>query len=532
MKLNSYSRYTLGESIYGLATNFHVSNTHLSWKDTNRDLFGMSHIRLHPLLPCRLDRVSKIFDVEQDTLLNHSTAFPLYAMTLGQEAEKLKQALLSDDGQLMPTLSKQSSYGLPFKKEIKYCPLCVQSSLEQYGKMIWWNVHQFYGVSHCCLHSVPLFFINTGEDGINRRYVLPLNGIEIGVDEQGRMLFISRYITELYHYLCHVKITNNLSDYYRVWLGIKGYLTKSGNIRFKKLSAELHDYWYPIFSLNDAHLPSELSLFHYVPKLVHSDNPVHYLKHVMLMAFLTNDPKVFFSQSLIVGPDKRNGQRKGVIINEKMILDLLVSGDSMRQVAVKTAYSVGAIKQVALRNGIEIGRRRQRITVEMERDIWRKAFVGMHRQIIADYHCISIGAVEQIIQSHNGLSAWRKHLRFQDKLHFHRNAILTFIASNPEYSRNKIKHECNSYMWLYKHDNEWLYLHLPLPQTSRYHPSVDWAARDKLLAIKVKFMFEPCLSISALDRQLGGHNWLIKYADKLPLTMAEVESKIIKHKGE
>ena len=142
------------------------------------------------------------------------------------------------------------------------------------------------------------FFINTGENGINRCYVLPMSGTEINVDEQDRMLFISRYITELYNYLCHAKITNNLSDYYRVWLGIKGYLTKAGNIRFKKLSAELHDYWYPIFSLNDAHLPSELSLFHYVPKLVHSDNPVHYLKHVMLMAFLTNDPKVFFSQRL------------------------------------------------------------------------------------------------------------------------------------------------------------------------------------------------------------------------------------------
>ena len=93
MKLNLYSRYTLGESIYGLATNFHVSNTHLSWKDTNLNLFGLSHIRLHPLLPNRLERISKIFNVSVSTLLIHSTAFPLYAMTLGKEAGKLKKAL-------------------------------------------------------------------------------------------------------------------------------------------------------------------------------------------------------------------------------------------------------------------------------------------------------------------------------------------------------------------------------------------------------------------------------------------------------
>jgi hypothetical protein len=526
VKPNLYSRYTKGESIYGLATNFHVSNTHLNWKDTNQDLFGLSHIRLHPLLPNRLKRLAQLFNVDPDTLLTHSTAFPLYAMSLGLEAGKLRETMMSDDGQLMPFASRQSNYGLPFNKEIKYCPLCVQSSLKQDGKMIWWNVHQFYGVSHCHLHSKPLFFINTGENGINRRYVLPVKGTKLSVDDQGQMLFLSRYIVDLYYYLCSEKLTNNLSDYYRAWLDIKGYLTNAGNIRSKKLSADLHGYWYPIFSLNDSQLPYELSSFHYMPKLVHSNNPAHYLKHVMLMAFLTNDPKAFFTKKLIVASEENKAQCKNIIINEKNVIDLIESGLSMRQASVLTGYSVGAIKQISLRNGIEIGRRRQRITDDMDRDIWRKAFVGMHRRDIADFHQISVSAVEQIIQSHKYLSKWRRHLLFQNKLSFHRLTLTQFVELNPNFSRNKVKNICGSYMWLFKHDKEWLYSNLSKAQSSTYHPSVDWTARDKLLAMKVKLMLAPCKSISALDRKLGGHNWLIKYPHKLPITMIEAQKKV------
>lgn len=82
-------------------------------------------------------------------------------------------------------------------------------------------------------------------------------------------------------------------------------------------------------------------------------------------------------------------------------------------------------------------------------------------------------------------------------------------------------------MWIYKLNNEWLYSHLPQAQSSKHHPSVDWSARDKTLAIKIAHMLKPCESISALDRQLGGHHWLTKYAEKLPLSINAAQSKLL-----
>jgi hypothetical protein len=521
-------RYVAGESAYGIVSHYHLCQPINNWKETNSELFGCSHIRLHPTLTCHIGKIAALVNIEPNKLLYLGTAFPLYQIVLGHEAQELAEYMIHHDGSKLASISKQAAFSLALDKVLKYCPKCVEESLDSVGRFVWLTEHQLYGVNWCQRHQQILAYIPTGEGGSNRQYVLP----EQGNDTHDSLLnnkqqYFSNFIVELYRLLCSFSLLDKLSTYYREWLYIKGYLTKCGHIRAKALGSDLNRFWEALVDVEHAILPLELLNFNYVSQLLHSDVPKHYLKHVMLMAFLTTDPKTFFD--IDFRKDSINQAKSGskTPLNENSILSQLNSGCSMRQVAKSTGYSVGAIKQVALRNGIEIGRRRQRITADMERDIWRKAFVGMHRQIIADFHRISVGAVEQIIQSHTGLSAWRKHLRFQDKLYFHRNTILAFITSNPEYSRNKIKHECISYMWLYKHDNEWLYTYLPKAQSSKYYPSVDWAARDRILAIKIEFMIMPCESISALDRQLGGHHWLTKYASKLPLSMAAAKSKII-----
>lgn len=521
-------QYVDGESAYGIVSHYHLCQPINSWKETNLKLFGCTHIRLHPSLTCHLDKISKLVGIDSNNLLYSGTAFPLYQMVLGRESRMLADNMIHHDGSKLASISKQAAFSLALDKALKYCPKCVEESLKSIGRFIWLTEHQLYGVTWCNKHHQVLEYIPTGEGGSNRRYMLPEKGKTVHVSYlNSKQQYFSNFIVELYRVLCSFSPISELSNYYREWLDIKGYITKCGHLRAKAIRRDLYHFWKALVDADHAILPIELLNFNYVPQLLHSDLPKHYLKHVMLMAFLTRNPKAFFDGAFKENHINQAKADKKKPLNENLILTQLKSGRSMRQVAEATGYSIGAIKQVALRNGIEIDRRRQRITAAMERDIWRKAFVGIHRQIIADFHRISVGAVEQIIQSHTGLSVWRKHLRFQDKLHFHRNTILAFISSNSDYSRNKIKHECLSYMWLYKHDNEWLYLHLPQAQSSKYHPSVDWSARDKVLAIKIEFMLTPCESISALDRQLGGHHWLTNYADKLPLSMAAAQSKLI-----
>ena len=54
------------------------------------------------------------------------------------------------------------------------------------------------------------------------------------------------------------------------------------------------------------------------------------------------------------------------------------------------------------------------------------------------------------------------------------------------------------------------------------HRIIDWAERDITLAKRVADILvktDDNISLSKLDKQIGGHGWLLKSKGKLPLTM-------------
>ncbi len=163
----------------------------------------------------------------------------------------------------------------------------------------------------------------------------------------------------------------------------------------------------------------------------------------------------------------------------------------------------------------------QRITAAVAQGIWRQAFMGVSRQQIAHCHGVSVGAVEAIIQSHQGLSDWRRHLGRVRKLREHRDTLTTYLAQHVHASRGVIEQACRTaFSWLYQHDRVWLYQQLPAPKRAVHHPSVDWAQRDLELAARLGQLAAQARSLSALERALGKPDWLRKYKARLPLSYA------------
>lgn len=525
-----YWEYEAGESVFSLVTHFHIGEGHHDWKQTNLALFGRTHVRLHPLLSGNLNQLSAKFNVPVHTLLNHATAYPLYAMSLRDSADGLRDVLCSSSGQRLTLESRQAAFALPLPKSYKYCPQCTLRDLDKLGKTPWWMVHQLYGVNYCPFHTEPLFEALAGEGGINRRYILPGNGVQIVSTENERAAYLSVFVHELFSYLQLNPIDGSLSDKFRLWLDIQGFLTAGGHLRMRQLSSVLRDFWRPVFESTSVLIPLELSTFSYIPTLVHREYPVHYLKIVLLMAFLVKHPKQFFDacspKKSICTPDPLT-----VAVKEDEVLCLLNMGYSMRQISHRTKHSIATIKQIALRNGMQVNRRRHKLNVDIERDIWRKALVGLHRQEIATFHGVSVGAVEQIIQSHKGLSEWRHHLLMAQRKQTNRQLFLETVDKNPQATRNELKNSTSCYMWLYKNDKDWLYARLPEARRERYYPAVNWTVRDSILAFKMANMVKPADSVSAIDRQFGGHGWLTHQADKLPLTVEAALNKIKLFKG-
>lgn len=514
--------YIPGESAYSWVSQYFVQS---AYSDRNRvcdRLFHHPAIRLHPSLPGHIEATAQAAGVDPQYLLHHGTGFPLYALTLRDklQVDTLASAMLGE-GQGLMALSGQAASKLAFGGVcLKWCPACLREDEQDVGCGYWHTAHQLYGVTACTKHALRLQTLAASAGGIDRQLLLPDPEIPC---EQSRPseqeINLSTYITALHRYLCVQSPTESLAELYQRWLGQQGYLTARGHLRSQPLLQAMTEFWQGLFADITPIVPPGLANYRYVSGLVHGDRSHHYLKHVMLMAFVSRSPAEFFSievQQVLPVPPARDAQAV-----ERAVLRWLAEPLSMRQVARQTGYSVGYIKQLALRHNHPVEHRIQRITAAVAQGIWRQAFMGVSRQQIAHCHGVSVGAVEAIIQSHQGLSDWRRHLGSVRKLREHRDTLTTYLAQHVDASRGGIEQACRTaFSWLYRHDRSWLYQQLPAPKRAVHHPSVDWAQRDLELAARLGQLAAQARSLSALERALGKPDWLRKYKARLPLSYA------------
>ncbi|MCH1929549.1 TnsD family transposase [Shewanella sp. A25] len=516
-----------GECGYSLAARAHLLSPYGSWKITNYRLFGRESVRINALLPGHLSSLALLADSTVEHLRLEASAHPLVAFGLSTKEKRLALAKseTQDNASTVYEQARMAASKLSFGNVLRCCCACMEEDKARYGLAYWHTMHQLHGVSVCPVHARVLSTVEAGEGALNHAYELPFVDNTLNLEVEPNALKLSRYIVELHALLSQFTPLGSMSERYIAWLDAKGFITASGRIRWRQLKTALKLFWRELFIPEAEVVPPELCKFHFVPRIVHRDQSTHYLRHVLLMAYLTKSPEAFFAGPKIQPQTTELSKAIGTP-EEQVVLKILEQGFSLRKCAQALGCSVGFIKSVALRHGLQIERRRQFITPEMERSVWRKAFVGLYRQDIAQQLGLSVGAVEQIIQSHAGLSAWRHHLLMQQRKLSNRTSLINFMKRFPDASRNAIKHQCNAYMWLYKHDKVWLYAQLPEALSSGKHQGINWAARDLVLCNQIDNLSGTYTSMSAIDRALGGHNWLLHYREKLPLAVERATNLI------
>lgn len=516
--------YIPGESVYSWVTQYFV---HSAYSDRNHfcnRLFHHPAIRLHPLLPGHIEAAAQAAGVDPQYLLHHGTGFPLFALTLNNkhQVHALAAAMLGEGRGIM-ALSGQAASKLAFGVVcLKWCPSCLLEDEQTFGAGYWHTEHQLYGVTACIRHTLRLQTLAASAGGIDRRLLLPDPAMRYEQSLPSEQeIYLSSFITELHRYLCVQSPVASPAEYYRRWLGQQGYLTAQGHLRSQALLKALSAFWQSLFTGSAPMVPVGLASYQYISALVHGNRNHHYLKHAVLMAFVSRSPAEFFSieePHVMPVPASSPSDRQAA---EQAVLRLLAEQTPMRQIARQTGYSVGYIKQLALRHHQPVDHRAKRITVEVERGIWRQAFMGGARQQIAHSHGVSVGAVEAIIQSHQGLSDWRRHLRRVNRLREHRVTVAAYLAQHADVSRGCVEQVCRTaFAWLYKHDRAWLYQQLPAAKRAVHHPSVDWEERDRKLAEQLGLLAEQASSLSALERAVDRPDCLRKYKTRLPLSYA------------
>ena len=495
--------FITGESAYSYIARCFLYSPYNSNKQRAIDVFGLSKVSISHHLAGSINKVAILARCSEYTLLTLATPYQLISFCSEYKPAMIKfqQHMLHAAGEVKVNVG-QSPVLCIDKPYLKACAVCFKEDEAKHGIGYWHFEHQLEGVTVCEKHNAALNILECAQCERFNQYLLPVysmfTDISTPLDNEQKL---SLYLVNLYRYLSLQSPVVSLKELYQKWLMDLGYNTDSGLLHADTLWGELQQFWGELlntYMLRDSRILSDL---------VHQPSNHHYVQHALVMFFFTTTPEQFFECTPCI--NKPNGNEAA--------LSLLTKGDTLRDVAEETGLSRGFLKQLALRRGIKLkGLNRRCLSSEAERDIWRKAVIGMHRKDIANFHSISVSIVEEIIQSHQGLSCWRHHLLMTKRKMEHRENLQDYMVNNPFASRKELRLAVRGYKWLLNNDKDWLYANLPEPLSNAGCKKVDWLVRDNELCRRIALLQKDYKSLTAIDCAIDGHEWLLHQQPNIP----------------
>lgn len=475
-------------------------------------IFGSSKASIHPYLTSNLMEVASSCEEQAPTLLYEQTLFPLFMFYLPDYSQIIYNAAFFASSACREC--QLSNYREHEALTLKYCPVCAQENMRKYGVTYWHLNHQIPGIEACYIHKVWLHHIP-----------LPSRPhIEIGLLPSIERL-VDACSTEAHNLVCHsveqlgsIREGDTIFPDYWSELNRLGYITKMGRVRRKAISVALFQKVQKIAGVNNGLLPKSECDYKYISPLLKDRVCQHPFKHLLLSFFLNNT-------------DALDADGKSKLVHtstvktdlESRCRTLLASGLSMNEVSLRLGKSRCYVKAIVLRDNSSQNLKPKKITCAVKESVISLARRGFHRKEIARRLDLSSGSVEQLISSVPGLVSCRKRGRFESRRRRHKATVIRFLKSNPLATRQQCKDGCNAaFFWLYHHEPIWLDAALPAATQPIRHARVNWQVRDRELSNQVIELINDIgteISLKQLDRLLGGHGWLTRYGDRLPITI-------------
>ena len=476
---------------------------------------GNHKISIHPYLTAGLDKLSKLSQETPTELLSEQTLAPLFIHFLPSYASTILSGLISTNAtnairacQLVCVREKESL-------SIKYCAVCAKADVENFGVSYWHRSHQIPGIESCSIHQVKLIhFPLNGRSRLNLSLLPPLGEKPIRSSVLSRDF--ARYSYELLQRVSQANEPFKLNDAKELLYKL-GYVSDKGYYRRKLILSDLYQFTQEFGYNSQDWLPDSDTDYRYISYLLAENVAQQPLKYLLLGFWLSKQTEPTKRQVSISKDEDLNHQL------EIKCIELLHQGESMASVSRLTGKSRCFIKALALRLGISVNLKPKQITQSMKAKIMLLAKKGFHRKVIAARVGLSVGSVEQQISTSPELVQWRKQCKHESTRRKYKLQIIRFIQRNPSAIRQQIKCSCNAaFFWLYTYERQWLDAYLPAAKRLEIKPRVDWHQRDKLLVTKVCSIMQEYqyqLSRTQLDKLLGGHGWLTKKRNKLPITL-------------
>lgn len=504
----------------------HLKQTGLCREQYLLNVFGRSRLSIHPFLTIGVGVASSVATQSAHTIFSQQTLGRLFSYYMPRHANEIELALFDNNTAKALRVCRIVNFSLQGGMIAKYCPLCSNEDVENYGFSYWHITHQIPGLNCCAKHAIQLLSVNLPDrPHIEGNFLPPVRELTstCNAEEAAFSRFVYQKFKSIQHHDKPYRHNQLLNELKRV-----GYIHQSGRCKRHSLTRDLWELTNSFCYSGKKMFPKNPEDFGYVRSLVSGDSNQHPFKYLLIEYLLSSKSSIGDLQSDYVNVHQSTHEDN---IKQNCIA-LLNQSFSLAEASRQSGKSRTYLKLLAIQEGIPINLSPKVLTKEIKDKIAYIAKLGFHRRVIAKSFNVSEGSIEQVISSVEGLVEHRKKCKFESKRRRYKAEILRALSSNPWASKEHIKqNHYAAFHWLYRHERKWLNQKLPLPQKPKQNPRVDWQKRDKEVhkdLQKILQITQESFSNYQLDKLLGGHGWLTRKLDKLPITKMLITSKLSK----
>lgn len=538
----------------------------LSPKATTEDLFGVRNFRSILDVPTNLARFLQQLpmgaEYVADEIIFKHTLFPFFAPFLPPErVRRAIDAMISKGGRGIHNTIGITAGTLKPSKFIKFCPQCLVEDENLYGESYWHRIHQIPGITICSVHKVTLSDSLAQVRDINPHDYHACTG-EVCRIQPSIVPYSARTMQELSDLsddivwvMSNSPSSRELTWYHRRYLDAlihKGLATPKGRVFQEELITDFKKYY------SDEYLRQLQSTVagdasSWLSSIVRSPRKAsHPIRHLLVARYLFGSAECFFTSNKSYKPF---GNAPWICLNG-------AAGHYMQPVVQKCeiSYCRDTKKPVGTfycdcgfiysRRGPDISETDKfkvgRIKFFGQRwhdKLWGLYSTGMSFRRIAQILKVEANTVIKYINQAktNKLLPDSKGkteaIENETTLAEHRKTWLLERTTNPSLTKTQIRGRVpKAYMWLYRHDREWLNHNSPAFCNNYYiNKRVDWNNRDKLICEKLKATVSKLMAsadkpVRITKARIGKLadvlSLLEKHIDKMPRTDKYIHSVV------
>ena len=451
---------------------------------------------------------------------------------------------------------------------LRFCPQCNFEDEQKYGEHYWHRLHQMPGAIICPTHTTLIQDSTVKLDLQNRHEFIAANRnncasnpphIEFSDKDIYSLLLLSRdieWIVRNYELVRnYIKNHEGTRECYISGLQNKGYATSKGRVYQKDL---VHDFigFYGNDFLDTIQCQINLeSDDNWLSGIVRKHRKAfHLLMHLLIIRFLYASADAFIKNDEKYAPfgtgpwpclNTASDHNKGLVINKVKVTHCY---DTKRPVGTFECncgfvYSRRG-PDTSPNDKFKVGR------IKSFGSVWEKKLIQLltnkmglretARIMKVDSKTIKLQAPKLGLKTQWTYTDCEKNQEKNENPNYcnlqeyHRNAWIEVKAAYPDKSKTELRKIAKShFIWLYRHDREWLDINSPEHQKLQCtNGRVDWVKRDSEVLQEVKKAVEAIrdskekpvkISLGRIGIICGLQGLLEKHLDKMPQTKRYID---------